>query len=68
MVEIIGVLDLDTLTSDPRGADVVEIIGVLDLNTLTSDPQGADVVEIIGVKMAAFGGDEGEAMFVAWSC
>ena len=47
---------------------MVEIIGVLDLDTLTSDPRGADVVEIIGVQMAAFGGDEGEAMFVAWSC
>ena len=43
---------------------MVEIIGVLDLNTLTSDPRGADVVEIIGMNMAAFGGDEGEAMFV----
>ena len=48
---------------------MVEIIGALDLNTLTSDSgRGADVVEIIGAKMAAFGGDEGEAMFVVWSC
>ena len=50
---------------------MVEIIGALDLHTLTSDPgRGADVdvVEIIVAKMATFGGDEGEAMFVVWSC